>query len=67
MRGNSARSALAGQGAAAEAAARFALLCQCSPPATTAIAFAFLLDPKEVAYCTSLISSSKVMRNVIGR
>jgi hypothetical protein len=32
QRGNIARSALAAQGAAAEAAARFALLCQCSPP-----------------------------------
>jgi hypothetical protein len=31
-RGNSARSVLAGQAAAAEAAARFALLCQCPPP-----------------------------------
>ena len=37
-RGNSARSALAGQGAAAEAAARFALRCQCALPASTAIA-----------------------------
>jgi hypothetical protein len=37
-RGNSARSSLAWQGAAAEAAARFALRCQCSPPAPTAIA-----------------------------
>jgi hypothetical protein len=36
-RGNIARSALAGQGAAAVSAARFALLCQCSPPTTTAI------------------------------
>jgi hypothetical protein len=35
-RGSGARSALAGQGAAAVAAARFgALLCQCSPPTTT--------------------------------
>ena len=45
-RGNSARSALAGQGAAAEAAARFALLCQCSPPTTTAIA-----RPRSGLYC----------------
>ena len=37
-RGNSARSALAWQGAAAEAAARFALRCQCALPASTAIA-----------------------------
>jgi hypothetical protein len=38
-RGNIARSALAGQGAAAVAAARFAALpCRCSPPTTTAIA-----------------------------
>jgi hypothetical protein len=37
-RGNSARSALAGQGAAAGAAARFALRCQCALPASTAIA-----------------------------
>jgi hypothetical protein len=36
-RGNSARSVMKGQGAAAVAAARFALLCQCSPPTTTAI------------------------------
>jgi hypothetical protein len=38
--GSSARSAIEGQGAAAEAeaAARFALLCQCSPPTPTAIA-----------------------------
>jgi hypothetical protein len=33
---NSARSTLAGQGAAAVAAARFALLCQCPQPAPTA-------------------------------
>jgi hypothetical protein len=45
-RGSSARSALAGQGAAAEAAARFALLCQCSPPTTTAIA-----RPRSGLYC----------------
>jgi hypothetical protein len=42
-RGNSARSALAGQGAAAAAAAHFALLCQCShllrlPPRARALA-----------------------------
>jgi hypothetical protein len=45
-RGNIARSALAGQGAAAEAAARFALLWQCSPPTTTAIA-----RPRSGLYC----------------
>ena len=46
-RGNSARSALAGQGAAAVAAARFALLCQCSPPTTTAIG----ARPRSDLYC----------------
>ena len=45
-RGNSARSALARQGAAAEAAARFALPYQCFPPTTTAIA-----RPRSGPYC----------------
>jgi hypothetical protein len=45
-RGNSARSALAEQGMAAVAAARFALLCQCPPPTATAIA-----RPRSGLYC----------------
>jgi hypothetical protein len=63
-RGNSARSALAGQGAAAVAAARFALLCQCSPPTTTAIAAHLVFNqPKFLPIATVGPRPSQVVRS----